>query len=201
MNRDVEAWMRAMGTTFAPGLACRTFLPKRPALVNLIPGGASTNVYSATDLRLYPSRLERLYITTPPIRLTTPKMAAADTEQRSPSPAPAAPIASAPGPRATALQRLYTEAIAHVIKTCSYTHFAACFPTPAKHVNESLHGLYDQFTQQLHDTAHKEFGKIMEERNVVPSLNALDGLVEEARRRRDNAVANAADGKVEPPTP
>lgn len=69
---------------------------------------------------------------------------------RSPSPVTAPPIAAAPGPRASALQKLYSEAVAHTIKTCNYANFASCFPTPAKHAPDAMKQLHGDFTQKLH---------------------------------------------------
>lgn len=131
----------------------------------------------------------------------------ADTEEaepqqqnsRSPSPASRPPIPAAPGPRATALQKLYSDAIAHVLKTCSYTNFSACFPTPAHQVPGSFKLLHEQFVEKLGDSMKREFDGILEERRVVPALNELDGLVEEARRRKQKAAEGSGDGAA--PTP
>lgn len=114
---------------------------------------------------------------------------------RSPSPASRPPIPTAPGPRATALQKLYADAIAHVLKTCSYNNFSACFPTPAQHVPGSIKFLHEQFTEKLGESMRKEFDAILEDRHVVSSLNELDGLIEEARRRK----GKAREGEVAAP--
>lgn len=117
---------------------------------------------------------------------------------RSPSPASAPPIPSAPGPRATALQKLYADAIAHVLKTCSYNNFAACFPTPAKEVPGSMKALHEQFNQKLGEQLKSNFDDILRERNVVGSLNEFDGLIDDARKRRAKALE---DGSNTAPTP
>lgn len=104
---------------------------------------------------------------------------------RSPSPAGPPPTPSTPGPRASALHKLYNDAIQHILKTCSYTNFAACFPTPATCVPGSVKLLHEQFTQKLGESMRKEFEEILLERNVVASLNELDRLIEDARRRRE----------------
>ena len=114
------------------------------------------------------------------------------TLSRSPSPVTAPPVPTAPGPRAAALQKLYSDAIAHVLKTCSYTNFSACFPTPAAQVPGSLRLLHEQFTQKLGEGMRKEFGVLMEERRVVGCLNELDGLVEEARRKKGRQTGGEA---------
>ncbi|EMC94631.1 hypothetical protein BAUCODRAFT_51010, partial [Baudoinia panamericana UAMH 10762] len=98
------------------------------------------------------------------------------------------PIASAPGPRATALQKLFSDAVAHIIKTCSYANFAACFPTPSREVPGSMKLLHAQFTEKLGQQLRQNFEHTLGVRGVVRSLNALDGMVEDARRRRDGAV-------------
>jgi kinetochore protein NNF1 len=38
----------------------------------------------------------------------------------------------------------------------------------------------------------REFDSILEDRHVVPSLNELDGLIEEARRRKGKAKEGEA---------
>lgn len=108
----------------------------------------------------------------------------ATTPSRSPSPASRPPIPTAPGPRASTLQKLYSDAIAHVLKTCNYNNFSGCFPTAARHVPGSLKFLHDQFTEKLGESMRKEFEAILEDRHVVSSLNELDGLIEEAKKRK-----------------
>ncbi|KAK4574369.1 hypothetical protein LTR86_002131 [Recurvomyces mirabilis] len=122
--------------------------------------------------------------TTPP----PPPPLADDTRTRSPSPLPPPPTALHPGPRATALQKLYSDAIAHVLKTCSLANFSACFPTPAGHVPEAMRQLHEQFTAKLGEQLGGCFEDLVEERGVVGRLNELDFLVEEARRRRERGV-------------
>lgn len=112
-----------------------------------------------------------------------------DHSFRSPSPAQAPPTPAAPGPRASALQKLYADAVNHIIKTCSYSNFASCFPTPATQVPGSVKLLHEQFTDKLGESMRKEFDSILEERNVVLSLNELDRLIEDAKRRKPNTSA------------
>lgn len=121
--------------------------------------------------------------------------------ERSPSPAPPPPVATAPGPRATALQKLYADAIAHVLKTCSYSNFASCFPTPAKEVPDSMRHLHEQFTTRLGDVMKMNFEQILTERNVVPSLNELDALIEDAKKRKAKAEEEAYGKSVQAPIP
>lgn len=122
---------------------------------------------------------------------------------RSPSPAAPPPTPSAPGPRATALQKLYNDAINHILKTCSYSNFSTCFPTPAQQVPGSLKMLHEQFTHKLGDSMRKEFESILEERNVVASLNELDRLIDDAKARKAKAASEAqhTGHKADIPTP
>ena len=122
-------------------------------------------------------------------------------QDRSPSPAPPPPVAAAPGPRATALQKLYADAIAHVLKTCSYNNFASCFPTPAKEVPGSIKHLHEQFNDRLGSNMRTNFEDILTERNVVPSLNELDALIEDAKKRKAKAEDEANGQPVQAPIP
>lgn len=117
---------------------------------------------------------------------------------RSPSPALPPPTPSAPGPRATALLKLYNDAITHILKTCSYSNFAACFPTPAQQVPQSVKLLHEQFSAKLGESMRKEFESILDERGVVHALNELDALVEDARKRKEKALTAAAEGQEQP---
>ena len=47
--------------------------------------------------------------------------------------------------------------------------------------------LHEQFTEKLGEQLRQNFEDICEDRGVVGSLNGLDGMVEEARRRRKMA--------------
>ncbi|SMQ49947.1 unnamed protein product [Zymoseptoria tritici ST99CH_3D7] len=118
---------------------------------------------------------------------------------RSPSPAAPPPIPTTPGPRATALQKLYTDAIAHILKTCSHANFASCFPTPAATVPGSIKLLHENFTTKLGESMRKEFESVLAERDVIPALNELDRVVEDARRRK--AQAEQENGRAERPVP
>ncbi len=126
-------------------------------------------------------------------------MAAATS--RSPSPVAAPPIATTPGPRAAKLIKLYNDAISHTLKTCNYDNFAACFPTTAKNEPNALQGLHKDFSDRLESHCKSEFEAIMRERNVVASLNDLDRLIEDARRRRARAEEDSSGGAVKAPLP
>ncbi|KAK3109373.1 hypothetical protein LTR53_017437 [Teratosphaeriaceae sp. CCFEE 6253] len=120
-------------------------------------------------------------------------------QERSPSPPPLPPTASAPGPRATALTTLYHDAITHLLKTCSYPAFAACFPTPARAVPGSMIALHGQFTTKLGEKLVGEFDELMRERGAVGALNGLDRLIEDARARKARAEVEGVGGKGVPP--
>ncbi|KAK5136254.1 hypothetical protein LTR08_003861 [Meristemomyces frigidus] len=117
---------------------------------------------------------------------------------RSPSPVSPPPLPLAPGPRATLLLKLYTDATTHLLRTISYANFAACFPTPARAVPGSLKLLHEQFVGKLGESLGREFESVVREREVVQGLNGLDGIVEEGRRRREKA---GEEGVVKAPMP
>lgn len=113
-----------------------------------------------------------------------PQQAARDAA--SPSPPPPAPVAVTPGPRASRLQKVFSEALARTLRANSYANFAACFPTPAKHVPASLESVWRQLNAKLEESAKAEFDDIIRERDAIRGLNELDRLVGEARLRREN---------------
>ncbi|KAL2357134.1 Nnf1-domain-containing protein [Cryomyces antarcticus] len=120
---------------------------------------------------------------------------------RSPSPPTSPPLPQAPGPRATALQKVFADALSHSLKTCSYSNFAACFPTAARYVPEALEGLWRDFVERLGGVCRTEFEAILADRSVIPSLNALDRLVADANKRKERASAAAGKEGIEDPIP
>lgn len=58
-----------------------------------------------------------------------------------------------PGRRATALQTIYHEALAHTVKTISYESFASCFPTPARYCPNSLRAVWKQMMGRFEELA------------------------------------------------
>lgn len=112
----------------------------------------------------------------------------------SPSPAPEAPVAAIPGPRATKLQQVFNGALSASLKANSYANFSACFPTPATYCPTALEGVWKQLNTRLEEECTRDFEKILEERNVVEGLNQWDTLVDDARRRKNRAV----DGEEAP---
>ncbi len=108
-----------------------------------------------------------------------------DRAAASPSPPPPPPVAETPGPRASRLQEVFSTALTHTLKTCSYANFSACFPTPAKHVPESLQALWKQMNARIEELARGEFEDILRERDVVRNLNELDRLIAEAKKRKE----------------
>ncbi|KAF2435412.1 Nnf1-domain-containing protein [Tothia fuscella] len=124
------------------------------------------------------------------------------SHSRSQSPLPPAPEENTPGHRATAFQNALNAALDATLKKCSYDNFASCFPTTAKYQPETLEGFWKDFTGKLSSTCQAEFNDILENRNVVPSLNALDRLIAEAKGRKDEAEkAAGAGGAVTAPVP
>ncbi|PGH32531.1 kinetochore protein NNF1 [[Emmonsia] crescens] len=110
----------------------------------------------------------------------------------SPSPPPPAPVPLTPGPRASRLQQVFSEALLRTLRANSYANFSACFPTPAKHVPHSLESVWRQLNAKLEESARAEFDDVLREREVVRGLNELDRLVGEARLRRDNGEGEAS---------
>jgi len=106
----------------------------------------------------------------------------------SPSPPPDTPVASAPGPRATALQKVFAGALSSSIKANSYANFSSCFPTPAKYCPTALEGVWKQLNTRLEEECTRDFEKILQERHVVEGLNQWDTMIDEARRRKNRAV-------------
>jgi kinetochore protein NNF1 len=119
---------------------------------------------------------------------------------RSPSPTPAPPLASAPGPRASRLIAAFTGTLDATLAKLTYSSFAACFPTAAKYVPESLDALWRDFTTKLGSVWKAEFESILKEREIVSSLNGLDECVGQARRRMDG-TNKGGNGEVEVPVP
>ena len=100
-------------------------------------------------------------------------------------PSPPPPVALTPGPLATRLSTVYHTALTHTLRVCSYENFAACFPTPAKYRPEVLRGLWTQVVRKIEEKGREEFEGILGERSVVEGLNALEGVVEGGRGRRE----------------
>ncbi|KAK8212577.1 Nnf1-domain-containing protein [Phyllosticta capitalensis] len=119
----------------------------------------------------------------------------------SPSPPPAPPVAESPGPRAQALQNVFSKAVKATLDRCSYPNFSSCFPTPAQYVPEAMDALHRDFTSKFSSAASSSFDQILASRNVVYSLNSLDALVDDAKKRKQRAEADANGAPVEPPTP
>lgn len=113
----------------------------------------------------------------------------------------AEPAAITPGPRASALHRLYSDATTHVLKTCSYRKFATCFPSPARNRADMLKDLHKQFTTDLGRQMRLNFEVILQDSEVVERLNELDRLIEDAKRKRARAQSDAQGDAVQYPIP
>ncbi|KAL6244500.1 hypothetical protein RBB50_008742 [Rhinocladiella similis] len=107
---------------------------------------------------------------------------------KSPSPPPEAPVASTPGPRAAALQKVFTGALSSSIRANSYANFSSCFPTPAKYCPTALEGVWKQLNTRLEEECTRDFEKILEERQVIEGLNQWDNMIEDARSRKNRSV-------------
>ncbi|KAI9788299.1 MAG: hypothetical protein M1816_006984 [Peltula sp. TS41687] len=112
------------------------------------------------------------------------------------SPTPADSL-SAPGHRASALQNIFNEALVHTLKTISYDHFAACFPTPARACPDSLRAVWQQMVGRFEELARSEFDDILRERDVIRLLNELDTMVARAWKEKGSA-GEGADDAVRP---
>jgi kinetochore protein NNF1 len=77
------------------------------------------------------------------------------------------------------------------LKKCSYENFAECFPTTAQYAPGTLEYVHKQFVDGLAKKSTANFDHILNDRNVVPSLNQLDRLVNDAKVRKEAAEAAA----------
>lgn len=122
-------------------------------------------------------------------------------DSRSPSPAPAPPIAETPGPRAQGFINIFNATVEKTLEKCSAKNFASCFPTAAQYSPEILDNLRQQIVEQLDHTWKAQFEGIMANRDVVKSVNSLEQCIEDAKLRKKRAEANANGGPVETPIP
>ena len=134
------------------------------------------------------TRIERNYTSLEKVVVSNMGACAPD----SPSLLPEAPVASTPGPRATALQKVFAAALSASLKTNSYGNFSSCFPTPASYCSGALEGVWSQVNSRLEQQCNREFEQILVDRQVVAGLNAWEDLIDEARKRSQRAV----DGEV-----
>ena len=103
----------------------------------------------------------------------------------SPSPPPSAPLSTEPGPRAQNLNKVFTGALGHTVSTCSYAHFASCFPTAASYNKPLLESVWRQVQGMIESRSRREFEEILVEKDVIKGLNELDRLVTDANERRE----------------
>ncbi|TQS33147.1 hypothetical protein Golomagni_06519 [Golovinomyces magnicellulatus] len=95
-----------------------------------------------------------------------------------------------PGPRATAFKNLYHSALQSTLKAISYDSFAACFPLLSAQAPQALRAMWQAMRDGLEGFATSEFEIILQERQVIVRLNALESLISDATRRRDSSHAN-----------
>lgn len=126
--------------------------------------------------------------------MTAPTTAPNTAAPASP-PLPARHTAVAPGPRATALQQAFDEALNRTLAKLEWDKFAACYPTVSARAPNSLRSVQQRVVGLLSEKCRKEFQIILDERQVVPKLNELEALVSEAAMRRKDA------GDAEPGIP
>ncbi|KAL5928027.1 hypothetical protein ACKVWE_003812 [Pyricularia oryzae] len=118
--------------------------------------------------------------------MTAPTTAPNTAAPASP-PLPARHTAVAPGPRATALQQAFDEALNRTLAKLEWDKFAACYPTVSARAPNSLRSVQQRVVGLLSEKCRKEFQIILDERQVVPKLNELEALVSEAAMRRKDA--------------
>ncbi|RDL40741.1 uncharacterized protein BP5553_00720 [Venustampulla echinocandica] len=107
-----------------------------------------------------------------------------NTEALSPSPPPQPPTALTPGPRAQAFTTLYQKTLKATLSAIPYDAFAECFPHIAAEAPAALNAYHGQMVSRLRSLALDEFDTILQERNVVHHLNALEDIIADARRRQ-----------------
>lgn len=109
---------------------------------------------------------------------------------------PPAPIPLTPGPLATRLRSVYSNALSHTIRTCSYENFSSCFPTPAAKTPRVLRAVWEQIVGKIESKAGEEFEGILAERDVVKGLNELEALLGSAKARRETSEGD--EGEIVP---
>ncbi|POS86469.1 hypothetical protein EPUL_001324 [Erysiphe pulchra] len=119
----------------------------------------------------------------------------------SPSPQPAVPIPSNPGPRATAFTTLYHSALQSTLNAISYESFASCFPLISAQAPQALRAMWQGMRDGLEAFAVSEFELILQERDVVGRLNALESIIADANRRRDAHLASGEASEKQVPAP
>ncbi|TLD13637.1 uncharacterized protein PgNI_04758 [Pyricularia grisea] len=141
------------------------------------------------------TQTEQTPATTTTTTTTTTTPVTATSEAPASPPLPARHTAVAPGPRATALQQAFDEALNRTLAKLEWDKFAACYPTVSARAPNSLRSVQQRVVGLLSEKCRKEFQIILEERQVVPKLNELEALVSEAAMRRKDA------GDAEPGIP
>ncbi|KAF1934103.1 Nnf1-domain-containing protein [Didymella exigua CBS 183.55] len=127
--------------------------------------------------------------------------AATNSPSRSSSPAPAPPVAEAPGPRAQGLINVFNKAAKATLDKCSSENFASCFPTAAQYAPETLEGLRSQIVDQLDRTWKVNFEEILKKRDVIKLVNELEQCIEDAKLRKKRAELSGNGGSVHVPVP
>ncbi|KAF8246455.1 Nnf1-domain-containing protein [Wilcoxina mikolae CBS 423.85] len=128
----------------------------------------------------------------PPQEEQEPNSTSASQQLHQESSAAAATAAAAEpqepdGPRSQRLRAVFQKALSKTVATCSYENFSQCFPTTAAAQPQLLHSLHAAMVKNITEKSNIEFEKILQERNVIPKLNALDRLLSEAEKRKREA--------------
>jgi kinetochore protein NNF1 len=102
----------------------------------------------------------------------------------------------ASGYLSAALHKLYKDALTHTLKSCTYAHFSACFPTPSQKRPEVLKSVWTQVLGKVESKALAEYEVILQERDVVAGLERFERVLAAARARREQNEKNAgAEGE------
>ncbi|KAI6246592.1 hypothetical protein HI914_05241 [Erysiphe necator] len=106
-----------------------------------------------------------------------------------------------PGPRATAFTTLYHSALQSTLNAIPYESFASCFPLISTQAPQALRIMWQGMRDGLEAFATSEFELILQERDVIRHLNALDSIIADASRRKDAHQAEGEASEIQVPIP
>ncbi|KAF9586119.1 hypothetical protein BGW38_009479 [Lunasporangiospora selenospora] len=87
------------------------------------------------------------------------------------------------GPRMTRLRGILDKSLIETLKACNYKALQECFPLLAAVQPDELHQAHERVSEFLKIEVNNEFSQIIEERNVIFKLNALDRLIADAKNK------------------
>ncbi|MCJ1310872.1 hypothetical protein MMC25_004540 [Agyrium rufum] len=128
--------------------------------------------------------------------MASPAQLEPNNRQTSPSPSPQPPTSATPGPLATRLRDLYSNALTHTLRTCSYANFSSCFPTPARQKPDVLRSVWQQVVARIEERGNVEFEGILQERDVVAGLNRLERVLNMGRGRKEKAMEGRRKSEI-----